>query len=175
MTRFFADHPTAANLLMVVLAALGLLALPNIRRETFPDFATDQVEVRIVYPGATAEEVEEAVCQRVEDALDGVRFVDELRAEAREGVGILTLDMEPDGDFATFKDDIESEVSAIDDFPADVEDPVVKEIGTTRPVLSLLVAKLIWQVSCQSGKPHSRVHRHWERLFGIKKSRKHFT
>ena len=71
MIGYFARHPTAANLLMAALRAIGLLSASSLRRETFPDVTPSEVRVRIVYPGATAEEVEEAICQRVEEAITG--------------------------------------------------------------------------------------------------------
>ncbi|MDX1385779.1 MAG: efflux RND transporter permease subunit, partial [Thermoanaerobaculia bacterium] len=97
MIRFFAGHPTAANLLMLLLIAAGLLALPVLERETFPDFSVDIVEVRIVYPGAAAEQVEEAICQRIEDAIDDLTDVAETRCEAREGLAVAQIEMRPTG------------------------------------------------------------------------------
>lgn len=140
MIAFFARHPTAANLLMIVFLAIGVLSLGRLRRETFPDFRPTEVEVRIVYRGATAEEVEEAVCQRVEDALDRVRFVKELRSDARDGLAIVTVRMEPEGKYQAFKDEIDTAVAAIDDFPPEVEEPAITQLHTTDLVLSILVA-----------------------------------
>ena len=56
MIRFFTGHPTAANLLMIAFLVAGALTTPYILRETQPDFAPTEVEVRIRYPGATAQE-----------------------------------------------------------------------------------------------------------------------
>ena len=56
MVRYFAEHPTAANLVMVLFIAVGLIAAPNVKRETFPVIPADEVEVRVPYPGASAEE-----------------------------------------------------------------------------------------------------------------------
>lgn len=136
----FARHPTAANLLMLILLAAGVLSLPLLRRETFPDFTPDEVEVQILYRGATPDEVEEAVCQRVEDALDGVKYVKEIRSDAREGLAIITVEMDEAGVVNTFQNDIETEIDAITDFPADVEDPVIKQLGLTDPVTVLLIS-----------------------------------
>ena len=107
MIEYFARHPTAANLLMVALVAMGLLSIGQLQRETFPDITPNEVQVRVIYPGATAEEVEEAVCRRIEDAVDGVRFVNELRADARENVATVTVEMSEGGDFTTFLADIQ--------------------------------------------------------------------
>ncbi|MFP3983758.1 MAG: efflux RND transporter permease subunit, partial [Desulfurivibrionaceae bacterium] len=140
MIRFFTGHPTAANLFMIVFLIAGALTLPNILRETQPDYAPTEAEIRIRYPGATAGEVEEVVCRRVEDAIDGISFVKEVRADAREGLASIVVEMSLDGDIQTFLRDIETEIDAIDDFPAEVEEPVISELGRTDPVMSLLVS-----------------------------------
>lgn len=140
MIDFFARHPTAANLLMALLWAMGIVALPAIQRETMPDFSPSEVEIRALYPGANAEEVEEAVCLRLEDALDGIEDVAEIRADAREGVAAVTVKMAETGHFQTFLGDIEKAVDSIDDFPDQVEDPVITELGKTDLVLSIMVS-----------------------------------
>ncbi|NOX55535.1 MAG: efflux RND transporter permease subunit [Planctomycetes bacterium] len=139
MIAFFARHPTAANLLMLVFLAVGILTVGQLRRETFPDFSPTEVEIRVVYPGATAEEVEEAICRRIEDALDGVRYVKELRSEARDGVGIVTVEMDEAGIYQEFKDEIDTAVGSIDDLPSDAETPVIRQLHTVDLVLALLV------------------------------------
>ena len=110
---------------MLLFIVAGVASLPSLRRETFPDFTSYQIEVRVVYPGASAEDVEEAVCQRIEDAIDGVKNIKEVVSEAREGLGTVTIEMVESGDFATLFADIKTEVDAIDDFPALAEDPIV--------------------------------------------------
>lgn len=140
MINYFARHPTAANLLMIAMLVIGLLCLGQLQRETFPDITPSEVQIRVIYPGATAEEVEEAICQRIEDAVDGVRYVKELRSDAREGVATVVAEMDDHGDFTTFLADIETEVDSIDDFPDDVEQLIVSQLGTTDPVLALVIS-----------------------------------
>jgi multidrug efflux pump subunit AcrB len=140
MIHYFARHPTAANLLMLVLLVSGALTLSTLQRETFPDFTSSEVEIRVIYPGATAEDIETSICQRLEDAIDGVRFVKEVMSEARAGVGIVVAEMEEAGDIVGFKDEIDTEVGAITDLPEAAEDPVINQLNTKDPVLSLLVA-----------------------------------
>ena len=92
MIRYFAAHPTAANLLMIFFLVLGAAATPLLKRETFPEIPPNMIEVAVAYPGANAEEVEEAICQRVEDAIDGVNDVREVRCEARESRATATIE-----------------------------------------------------------------------------------
>lgn len=139
MIRYFAGHPTAANLLMLVFLLAGLLALPQLNRETFPDFAPREAEVNIDYPGASAEDVEESICLRLEDALSVVSSIEELRCEAKEGVGAAVAKMRDGFVFDRFLNDVRTEVDAIDDFPDAAEMPIVTELGRTDPVVSLAV------------------------------------
>ena len=140
MIRFFAAHPTAANLLMAALLLLGLAFASTVKRETFPDIPARSVEVRVPYPGAASEAVEEAICQRVEDAAEGIENREETRCEAREGVAVAVLVMHEGSDFDRFLDDIKTKVDAIADFPDAAEDPVVRQLGRSDFVAFVAVA-----------------------------------
>ena len=70
---WFAHHRVAANLLMLAIVAGGLLTLPTITREVFPDITPEILTVRVAYPGASPDEVEASVVTRIEDAVEGPR------------------------------------------------------------------------------------------------------
>ncbi|MFA9418937.1 MAG: efflux RND transporter permease subunit, partial [Gammaproteobacteria bacterium] len=139
MINWFARHQTAANLLMIGIMLLGLVALPGLQRETFPEIQNEFVQVRVIYLGATPDEVEDAVCRRIEDALESVSDMDEIRCEAREGVGIATAVMREGAVMTRFLDDVKSEIDTIDDFPDQTEPPIVEELGRTDSVISVAI------------------------------------
>ncbi|MBT4287304.1 MAG: efflux RND transporter permease subunit [Deltaproteobacteria bacterium] len=140
MIRFFTEHPTAANLLMIVFLILGVYSLPDLKRETFPPFIPSKVQVRVIYPGATAEEVEEAIVQRLEDALIGIENVERSLAKATEGLGYVVLEMDEDsGDIKELLDDVRTEVAAITNFPEDARDPVITEMSKSSRIVSIAV------------------------------------
>ncbi len=139
MIRFFVDHPTAANLLMAFLMVLGLSQLPELQRETFPNFAPRRVQIQVPYPGAGAEDVEQAICLRLEDALDGINEVEELTCTAREGLGTMVAEMIDGADFDRFFEDVKSEVEAIDSFPDVTERPVIRQLGRTDRVVDIAI------------------------------------
>ena len=140
MIRFFTSHPTVANLLMVLLMVMGIFSLPNLRRETFPDFAPSEVEIRVVYPGASAVEVETAICKRIENAVDGINFVEEINSTARENVGSVIVTMVDGADLQIFLDDIRTEIDGIRDFPELIEQPVIQALGRLSTVVSVAVS-----------------------------------
>jgi len=139
MIRFFAQHPTAANIFMLLFIVIGIVALPDLRRETFPDFASKKVEVRILYAGASAYEVEETICRRIEDAVDVISDLAESRCEARESLAIATLEMHEKADSAQFIDDVRTEIEAIDSFPAEIEAPTIRPLNRVDHVASIAV------------------------------------
>ncbi|MCB9754496.1 MAG: efflux RND transporter permease subunit [Myxococcales bacterium] len=139
MIAFFARHPTAANLLMVLFVLLGALGLLDLRRETFPEFTADRVTVTVAYPGASAQTIDETIVQRVEDAVDGIEYLEKLTSAAQEGVATITLEMEDGADLTEFKADVSSAVDAITDLPADAEDPIVAESSRSTLVASIAV------------------------------------
>ena len=139
MIAWFARHQTAANLLMAAIMILGLVALPGLQRETFPELQSDTVEIRVVYRGATPAEVEDAICRRLEDVLDSITDLDEMRCDAREGIGTATAVMREGAVMTRFLDDVKTAVDAIDDFPDQVEPAVIEELGRTDSVVSVAV------------------------------------
>jgi HAE1 family hydrophobic/amphiphilic exporter-1 len=140
MIKFFAGHKTAANILMFALIAMGLAVLPTLKMETFPEVKSYEVQVSVAYPGAAPSDVEEGICIPLERATDGISFLDEKRCEAKDNVGLMTLKMVEAGDMPQFIEDVKSAVDGIDNFPADIEEPVTKELGRTDPVVSIAIS-----------------------------------
>lgn len=139
MIRYFAAHPTAANLLLILIVAAGIFAAPTLKRETFPRFAANEVGIEVAYPGAGAGDVEYAVCARIEDALEGVTDLAELRCESLDNRASAVAEMRENGDFSTFIDEVKTEVEAIDELPERAEAPVIRQLHRTDFVASLAV------------------------------------
>ena len=157
MIRFFAAHPTAANILMFAILLLGLAALPELNKETFPEVERNEVQVTVAYPGASASDVEEGICNRLEDSTDGISFLKERRCEARDNTGLLFLEMQEEGNLQQFLDDVNSAVDAINDFPEEAEEPTVTELGRTAPVASIAIAAELSPAELKALAEHYRL------------------
>ncbi|MGM0593348.1 MAG: efflux RND transporter permease subunit [Pseudomonadota bacterium] len=140
MIHWFAGHPTAANLLLIVLLAAGLFAAPSLKRETFPDYRPVEVSIEVRYRGASAADVEDAVCRRLHDALKGVDYLDELVCTAQDNLARATATMLAGGEPLRFLSEIDTEVNAITDLPARAEAPVVRELHRSDLVAAVAVA-----------------------------------
>ncbi|MCK4709878.1 MAG: efflux RND transporter permease subunit [Gammaproteobacteria bacterium] len=139
MIKWYTQHPTAANLTMLVVIILGLISLPNLQRETFPRISNDKVSIQVIYPGSTAEDVEDAICRRLEDSLESISDLDEMICEASEGFGKATAVMIEGSKMERFLDDVNAAVDAINDFPDQAESPIVEELGRTDAVVSIAI------------------------------------
>ena len=139
MIELAARHRTAANLLMALLICSGAVVLPSIKREQNPDFTPSQVQVRVAYPGSSAEDVEESICRPIEDALESLQGIKSVDSEAQEGAGLVTVEKDDPSGLAAFAAEVESEVSAISSFPESAEDPVVTQLGRDSVVMAVLV------------------------------------
>ncbi len=91
MIAWFTRNGVAANLTMLIMVMGGIISLFSIKRELFPQFSLDTIVVRVPYLGASPEEVEEAVNIRVEEALQGLEGIKELRSTASEGYGAVNI------------------------------------------------------------------------------------
>lgn len=140
MIRWFAGHPTAANLLLVLFLAAGVMAAPGLKRETFPDFRPVETEITITYRGAAASDVEDAICRPIWDAVQPVEGLEELVCSAQDNLARAVATMKQGADALRFVNDIRTEISAIDDFPDDADLPIVRELHRTDIVASIAIA-----------------------------------
>jgi len=136
---WFAKNPVAANLLMVFLIGGGLFTIGTVKMELFPEFSLDTVSVRVAYPGASPEEVEEGICIPIEEEVHGISGVKEVRSSASEGLGIVSIEVVPGEDPRRVLDDVKTRVDAIDTFPDLAEKPVIEELLLRRQVLNVAV------------------------------------
>ncbi len=137
---WFARNHVAANLLMIVIIAAGLLTLPGITQELIPSIDLDLVTVSVVYPGASPQEVEASITNRIEEELQGLAGIKRIRSTSGEAVSSLTIELLAGEDVRRRLDDIRAAVDGIDTFPEDAEEPVVKQLEISRQVLNVAVS-----------------------------------
>jgi len=135
---WFIRNPVAANLLMVILLVGGTLTAMNMRAEVFPTLEPGLVTVSVPFPGATPAEVEEGITRRVEEAVLGIDGVERVRSTAAENLGTISVEVDDFADTQIVKDDVQSAVDRIADFPPEnAEEPSVVAAKATGGVVTL--------------------------------------
>jgi len=140
MIRWFTGHPTAGNLLLLLILAAGAFAAPGLLRETFPDFRAVEAEITVPYRGAAAEDVEAAICAPLWDGVQGVEGLETLTCTAQTGRARAVATMAPGNDALRFVNSLRTEVSAIDSFPDRADPAVVRELHRSDPVTSVAIS-----------------------------------
>ncbi|MBF0377244.1 MAG: efflux RND transporter permease subunit [Desulfamplus sp.] len=131
---WMAGNSVAANLLMLFFLVGGLILATNIRQEVFPEFEMGMVNVSVIYPGASPEEVERGIILAIEEAVQGVDGVKEINSTASEGMAMVNIEVLEDTDTKTFAQDVESEVRAITSLPEEAKTPVITVVNRRREV-----------------------------------------
>ena len=114
-----------ANLLLVMLIVAGLLALPKMRSQFFPDIVVDKINLSVVWQGAGAEDVDAAIVRVLEPVLLGVDGVSGANSTSNEGRARISLEFEPSWDMARAKADVETALDSVTSLPQDSEDPTI--------------------------------------------------
>ncbi|SDO48640.1 efflux RND transporter permease subunit [Desulforhopalus singaporensis] len=125
------------NLLMIILLLGGFYMSSKITREVFPSFELDYISIRVPYPGASPEEVEQGIILAVEESIQSLEGIHEIVATAAEGSALVRAELEEDAKPQKVLQDIQQEVDRITTFPDDAEDPIVSLDAIKRSVLQL--------------------------------------
>ena len=137
--KFFVEHRTSANIIMILMIVVGLLSIGRLNKQFFPNFEVEVVAVSVNWAGATAEEIDKNIVQLLEPELRPISGVKKVSSKSVEGVGVTQVEFNYGYDMQKGRTDIETAVSRIN-FPQKADKPkiVVGEFfdTVTRIVLS---------------------------------------
>ena len=137
--KWSVEHRVSVNLIMIFLIVAGMYTVLNMKREMFPQFSLDMIDIGVTYPGASPEEVEEGICIKIEEQLKSLEDVKTMHSTALEGHGSVLLELMAGTDINEKLDEIRTQIDLIDSFPEEAEDPVIKEIKNNDPAIYLAV------------------------------------
>jgi multidrug efflux pump subunit AcrB len=137
---WFARNHVAANLLMFMMIAGGLVALPGIQQKSFPDIDIDVVTVNVPYLGAAPEEVEEGVCIRIEEEIQGINGIEQITSTASEGVCSVGAELIAGYAVDRALSEIKNAVDAISTFPDETEKPIVSHYVIRRNAIQIALS-----------------------------------
>ncbi len=136
---WFAENHVAANILMVLIMAAGLLAIFTAKLEVFPELSLDRINISVPYRGASPADVDEGVLIRVEESLAAVEGIKRMTSTAGEGIGSTLVEVEEYADATEVIDEIKAAVGTITTFPKETEKPIISELKTRHKVISMVI------------------------------------
>jgi multidrug efflux pump subunit AcrB len=136
---WMASNPVAANLIMLICLAGGLIMSTRIKQEVFPEFESEIVTVSVAYPGASPEEVEKGIILAIEERVTGLDGIKKVTSSSVEGVGTVTVEALKGTDMERLSQEVKGEVDRISSFPEDAETPRVVIASSQRRTMSIAV------------------------------------
>lgn len=138
---WFASNAVTANLLMAILLVGGWMVASGLQSEAFPEIDPRQINISVAYPGATPEEVEDAITRRVEEAVIGIEGVERVTSTAAENSGSVTLELEDFVNAQRVKEDVDNAIGQLADFPpGDAENPEAVVARPQKNVMRLVIS-----------------------------------
>ncbi len=122
---YFVKYPVAANLIMIGLLIMGIISLFQMKATFFPEFASRTISIQMIYPGASPEEVEEGIINKVEEGLKGLTGVERYTSVSSENSGSVTVEVIKGYDTDLILQDVKNEVDRISSFPVGMEPPTI--------------------------------------------------
>ena len=130
---FFAKRHILATLITFMIILIGLNSLLTLKRDLYPHVDFGQIEISTMYPGASPEDVELNVTNKIEDELKSVTGIDRITSTSMENVSSISVFLDPDAkDPEKVKNKVHEAVGRVTDFPAEVtESPFIIDIDTS--------------------------------------------
>jgi len=125
LIAWFAHNHVAANLMMIIIILAGLFSVYTIPKKSMPDFDLTSIQITTAYPGATPTDVEKGIIILIEEAVEDVDGINDVRSVAREGSGTVTLEIDESYDINEVLNDVKTRVDGIINFPVEAEPPAV--------------------------------------------------
>ncbi len=128
--RLALERPMAVIAAVILTLIFGLLALETIPIQLAPDVRRPVITVRTEWPGAAPAEIEREILVPQEEALRGLKGVEEMVSIARDGRGRITLTFAPGTDVDRELSRVGDRLDRVRDLPEDAGKPELSTTGT---------------------------------------------
>ncbi len=122
-------RPVFATVLTLLIFVLGLTGYSRLGVDRFPDIDLPVLTITTVLPGASAEDIENDVTDRIEAAVNTIGSIDALRSVSAENLSLVYVIFKLEKDIDVAAQDVRSRLDAIlRDLPDGIEPPAVVKI-----------------------------------------------
>ncbi|MFM8589897.1 MAG: efflux RND transporter permease subunit, partial [Limnohabitans sp.] len=145
LSNFSVRRPIATIVIILMLMALGLLALKKLKVNQIPDVAMPLLVVDVAYPGASPDTVEREVLNRIEKSLQSVSGIKEIRSSANEGNANLQVFFDFKKNMIEATDEVRNAIGTVRyKLPTEIREPVILRIDpAAQPIMQLALSSSI--------------------------------
>src|SRR6202050_1196217 len=142
LARLCIQRPVFATMLILSLVVVGIFSYFSLGVDLFPKVDIPTVQVTVSDPGASPEEIETEITKKVEDAVNTISQIDEVRSVSSEGQSLatITFELSKNGDVAA--QEVQNKINLIvNDLPQTAKQPVVLKFDPdAAPVMQIAVS-----------------------------------
>lgn len=139
---FFIHRPVLTIMASLALIIVGLMSYSSMGVGMYPNVEVPYVLVQTTLAGASPEEMETSVSKVIEESVNQIEGIDELKSQSMEGTSLVVIkfDLEKDGDVAA--QEVRDKVDLIkNDLPDGTDAPVILKLDMdAMPVLNVVVS-----------------------------------
>jgi multidrug efflux pump subunit AcrB len=140
LVELFSRHRNAANLLFFSMIMFGAFGLSGLNTQFFPTTEIKTVNINVVWPGATAQDVDKNIVAAIQPEVRFIDGVKEFKSTSRTGLAAVSVEFFPEADIQRAVGDVEAAVNAITTLPKDAEKPIISQVTFFEPVVSVLLS-----------------------------------
>ena len=136
----FIKYPVAVNVSILGIFLLGYIGMSSMRSSFFPLQDSKIINIQVVYPGASPEEMEEGVVLKIEDNIRGLVGVDRFTSSSSENAANIKIEAQKGYDIDILLADVKNAVGKVPSFPAEMEPPVVSKLENLTTAISFAIS-----------------------------------
>jgi HAE1 family hydrophobic/amphiphilic exporter-1 len=135
-------RPIFASMLILTLVVVGVASYLGLGVDRFPSVDLPTVSVRTFLPGASPEEVETQVSQKIEEVVNTVEGIDQLRSISSDGASVLVITFDLSRDVDAAAQDVRDRVATVlRDLPREIDPPIISKFDNDQtPVMTFAVS-----------------------------------
>src|SRR5215213_910011 len=135
-------RPVFATMIVLSLVVVGAFSFMSLGVDLFPKVDFPTITINVINPGASPEEIETEITEKVEEAVNTISGIDELRSTSVEGISQVFVAFVLEKNVEVAFNEVQSKVqNVIPNLPETAEQPTVQKLDTdAAPVLRISVS-----------------------------------
>jgi HAE1 family hydrophobic/amphiphilic exporter-1 len=135
-------RPVFATMLIMTLMVLGIFSYNRLTIERFPRVELPTITITTRLPGAAPEEVETEITDKIEEAVNTISDIDDLRSTSSEGVSLVFVTFELERDLDEAAQDVRDKINrALPNLPDNIEQPTIEKLDPdASPIMTISIA-----------------------------------
>ncbi len=131
---YFLDNPKVTNMIMFLIFASGIFIALTMQRQVDPTIDFDILQISTIYPGASPEDVEINVTNKIEDEILTVSGVKRITSQSMENISTIYVEIDTESENPEkTKTEIKDAVTRVNTLPSEVtQKPLVVELGMSK-------------------------------------------